>query len=109
MARRSRRRSGSGTGSGRFDEVRRMVLEGDGLLEGSIRRAAFDSGTVPPSLETYVTKVRTCAYKVTDDDVAALRSAGWSEEQIFELTVATALGAALARHDRARAAMTEVR
>jgi alkylhydroperoxidase family enzyme len=41
--------------------------------------------------------VRRHAFKVTDDDVQALRSAGYSEDQIFEMTVAAAYGAAAAR------------
>jgi hypothetical protein len=49
--------------------------------------------------------VRRHAYKVTDADVDALHTAGWSDDAIFELTVATALGAALSRRDRARKTM----
>jgi alkylhydroperoxidase family enzyme len=37
------------------------------------------------------------AYRVVDADVEALRDAGWSEEAIFELTIAAALGAGLRR------------
>ena len=102
-----KRRSPRG-GTNRFDELRRRVLDGRGELDAAIRRAAFEGGAVPPALDAYVTKVRECAYKVTDTDVAKIRAAGWSEERIFELTIATALGAALTRHDRARAALTEV-
>ena len=91
----------------RFGKLRRTVLGPRGLLDVRIRSAALDGAAVPSSLETYVAKVRECAYKVTDADVAAMRTAGWGEEEIFELTLATALGAALSRHERARAAMTE--
>ena len=42
-------------------------------------------------------KVRRHAYRVVDADVEALRAAGWSEEQLFELTVATALSVGLER------------
>lgn len=41
--------------------------------------------------------VRDASYKVTDSDIAGLKAAGFGEEEIFEVTVATALGAALDR------------
>jgi alkylhydroperoxidase family enzyme len=52
-------------------------------------------------LACYVDKVARHAYKVTDEDVEALRQAGYSEDQIFEPTVSAALDAGL---ERARAA-----
>ena len=95
-------------GAERFEKLRRQVVDGRGRLDASIRRAAFEGSPVPSSLAAYTTKVRTCAYKVTDADIEAMRAAGWNEEQIFELTVATALGAANTRQARVRAAMAEV-
>ncbi|GCE15825.1 hypothetical protein [Tengunoibacter tsumagoiensis] len=50
-------------------------------------------GEISPDLQTYVTKVRKHAYKVTDEDVEQLKQAGYSEEAIFEITLSTALGA----------------
>jgi alkylhydroperoxidase family enzyme len=41
--------------------------------------------------------VRRHAYRVVDTDVDALRAAGLSDEQIFELTIATALQQGLRR------------
>jgi alkylhydroperoxidase family enzyme len=41
--------------------------------------------------------VRRHAYRVTDADVDALRAAGLGDEQIFELTIATALTVGLER------------
>ena len=63
------------------------------------------SGPLPPELEAYVDKVARCAYRITDEDVAALRSAGHSEDAIFEITVSAALGAGFVRMDRALAAL----
>ena len=37
------------------------------------------------------------AYRITDDDIARLRSAGYDEDQIFEATVAAAVGAGVSR------------
>jgi hypothetical protein len=55
-------------------------------------RFTAESG-LPPDLHTYITKVRKHAYKVIDEDIERLRSAGYDEEAIFEITLSTALGA----------------
>ena len=52
---------------------------------------------LPAELRPYVEKVARHAYKVVDADVDGLREAGYSEDAIFELTLAAALGAAQAR------------
>ena len=59
----------------------------------------------PDAVAGYVDKVRRHAYQVTDRDIEQLREAGYSEDQIFELTVAAAYGAARLRLDRAMDAM----
>lgn len=59
-------------------------------------------GAVPPAtpeLADYLTKVRSCAYTVTDADVAVLIAAGASEDEIFEQTVAVAVEEGLRRLD----------
>ena len=43
-------------------------------------------------LESYLDKVRTRAYTITDADVQAVKDAGVSEDEIFERTVAVAVG-----------------
>jgi alkylhydroperoxidase family enzyme len=42
-------------------------------------------------LESYLDKVRTCAYSITDADTQAAKDAGVSEDEIFERTVAVAV------------------
>ena len=49
----------------------------------------------------YLAKVRERAYTVTDADVEALKAAGLSEDEIFEQTVAAAIGEGLRRLDAA--------
>lgn len=88
-----------------IDAIRAAVVDGPGTIAPSVRLAAFSSGEVPGEATAYVDKVRRHAYKVTDADVDALHTIGWSDDAIFELTVATALGAALSRRDLARRAM----
>jgi hypothetical protein len=50
---------------------------------------------LPEPLGPYVAKVRDQSYRVTDADIEALKASGLTEDEIFELTIATAVGAAL--------------
>jgi len=58
------------------------------------------SHAVPPVYADYLDKVARHAYRVTDADVAALQRAGLSDDAIFEVTIAGAVGAALGRLER---------
>ena len=49
----------------------------------------------------YLVKVRERAYSVTDADVESLKTAGVSEDEIFEQTVKAAVGEGLRRLDAA--------
>ncbi len=68
----------------------------DELIE-RLREAAQPERPAPPEFATYLEKVRLHAYKVTDHDVQALKGAGFSEDEIFEQTVSTAVAAGLER------------
>jgi hypothetical protein len=65
------------------------------LSSASVRAAAAYGDPLPPPLDSYAAKVRDAAWRVTDADFAALAAAGYSEDVIFEVTVAAALGAGL--------------
>ena len=60
---------------------------------------------MPVQLASYVDKVALHAYKVTDEDLAALQRDGNSDDVLFEATVAAALGAALGRLERGISAL----
>ena len=60
---------------------------------------------LPAALAGYVDKVAHHAYKVTDEDVGALQRAGTSDDALFEVTIAAALGAALGRLECGLAAL----
>ena len=70
----------------------------DPLVE-RLRRAAQPDREAPPEFAQYLDKVRSNAYKVTDDDIQALSEAGYSEDVIFEQTVSVAVAAGLKRLD----------
>ena len=67
-----------------------------------LRRLSATAGTPPEVMRPYLEKVRTRAYTVTDEDVDELKQAGVSEDEIFEATVAVAIGEGLRRLDAAR-------
>jgi alkylhydroperoxidase family enzyme len=71
----------------------------DDLID-RLRDAALPGRPVPAGMEGYLEKVRLHAYRVTDDDVHALRAAH-SEDAIFAATVAVAVAAGLERLDAA--------
>jgi hypothetical protein len=79
--------------------LRSAVFDAEGEVDPALRRAAGSGRTVPEIWAAYVGKVRDASYRITDHDVSALKDAGCSEEQIFEMTVAAATGAALQRLD----------
>lgn len=88
------------------------VLGRDGHLDQRQRLGAFrysescaDLGTgedeppleIDPQLEVFIEKITTYPYKVVDRDIEHIKSLGFSEDQIFEMTVAVALGAGSGR------------
>lgn len=81
------------------------ILEGDGRASPAQRRAAFDDAGLAEPLAKLIDKVAKQAAQVTDEDVAATRAAGVSEDQIFELVVCAAIGQATRQYDAALAAL----
>jgi len=81
------------------------ILEGDGKASHAQRRAAFDNAEVSEPLSTLIQKVAQHAYNVTDEDIAAARASGLSEDQIFEIAVCAAIGQATRQYETAFAAL----
>jgi hypothetical protein len=84
----------------RFEAHRRAleeaVLEQAGATDPELRRRVADRRDVPPDLAPLVDKIERHAYAVTDGDMAVLK-ATHSEDALFEIVVAGALGSALRR------------
>lgn len=87
------------------DRLATKTLDGPGKVTAALRRevatyaAAPEPGNehIPPVLMQYLTKVAMHSYRVTDADIARLKAAGYSEDELYELTVSAAFGAGLAR------------
>src|SRR5579884_3327181 len=83
------------------------VLQGDGRATQADRRAAFENAGLPEPLGTLIDKVAVQPTRITDEDVAAVKASGLSEDQIFELVICAALGQATRQYETALAALAE--
>lgn len=90
---------------GRSDaRLRQAVVEQAAWLAG--RDAPSPGDKVPETLSVLVEKVVRYAYRVTDEDINAAAGAGYDENELFDIIVAAALGAGLARRERGLAAIS---
>lgn len=90
------RRAGIGDRHGRLvAELRRSVFDSAAATDPATRSAAATGGPLPEPWESYAATVRDAAYRVTDSDIDRLKAAGHSDDEIFEITVSAAVGAAL--------------
>lgn len=87
--------------------LERRLRSGPGELAPAVRAAAIDGGPLPDSVaQRYAQTLRQHAYQLTDERLDELAGqAGWSDGQIFELTVAAAFGAAKQRLEAGLAAL----
>lgn len=85
------------------------VLGSGGKAPPELRRAAFDAAGLDDPLRTLVDKVAHNAQRVSDDDIAAARAEGLSEDQIFEIVVCAAVGRADRQYSDAIAALAAAR
>ena len=77
------------------------ALHGSGKANGDTRRAAYENASGSALLD----KVAKTAWKVTDEDVAAAKASGLSEDEIFELVVCASYGQATRQLEAALAAL----
>jgi hypothetical protein len=92
-----------------FNRLEEAVTKGRGSLESSIRVAALYGGDLVQPLREYVRRVRESGNLIADDDIGSILSAGFSQDQLFELTVAAAVGAGLVRVQVGRRAVADSR
>jgi hypothetical protein len=95
--------------SGRHAEVLQRlhdaVLTEPGSLEPATRLGLATGRAIPADLIAYAEKVARHAYRISDEDIERLRTAGYSDDEIFEVTVAVALGVGLFQRDRGLTAL----
>jgi AhpD family alkylhydroperoxidase len=88
-------------------DLRHAVLNAPATTGPALRVAAAAGDPLPEPWQSYATAVRDASYRITDADVDRLTAAGCSEDQIFEVTVAAAVGAALRSFDAGRNALAQ--
>ena len=81
------------------------ILEGEGRASRVQRRGAFDNARLGEPMGTLVSKVAEQPTNVTDEDFAAARASGLSEDQIFEMVVSAAIGQATRQYNTALTAL----
>jgi hypothetical protein len=82
------------------------IQEGEGHAPKTQRCAAFNNAGLADPVSTLIDKVAKCSYRITDQDIAAAKESGLSEDQIFELVVCAAVGQAARQYDVAFAALS---
>jgi alkylhydroperoxidase family enzyme len=87
------------------DATASALLRGPAATDAVLREAVA-AGRPPEELRALVAKIRSRAYTVTDGDLDALRTR-YSEDQLFEIIVSAAFGAARERLDAARRALED--
>jgi len=92
----------------RVNKLIETLLGTPGESDMELRRAIFEEtragaggarGPRGAELRVLVEKIDQHPWMIGDDDFQKLRAAGYSEDQIFELTVAAALGAGVRRFE----------
>jgi AhpD family alkylhydroperoxidase len=86
-------------------DLRHAVLDAPATTDPALRAAVAAGGPLPEPWRSYATTVRDASYTITDADIDRLTAAGHTEDEIFEVTVAAAVGAALRSFDAGRRAL----
>jgi hypothetical protein len=83
------------------------VLHGPGQAPAELRAGAFSNAGLPSPLQALIGKVVASPAHVTDADFAAAKASGFSEDQLFELVIAAAVGQSARLYDAGLAALAE--
>jgi AhpD family alkylhydroperoxidase len=87
------------------DNIRHSVLDARAVTDPKLRAAAARGDELPEPWRAYPSTVRDASYRITDTDVERLVAADCTEDEIFEVTVAAAVGAAMDGYDAGRRAL----
>jgi predicted metal-dependent phosphotriesterase family hydrolase len=88
--------------------VKRLV-SGDGTTSPEDRVRAFNHADLTEPLEMLLAEVATGAGHVTDEAIDRAKMAGFTEDQIFELVVCAAVGAATRQYESGLTALAHTR
>ncbi|GAA1022027.1 MULTISPECIES: carboxymuconolactone decarboxylase family protein [Amycolatopsis] len=88
----------AGTHEDPVENMRYSVFTGPAVTDQALRGAAASGDGLPAPLQPFAAKVRDASYRLTDDDFAELATK-YREDEVYEITVAAAVGAALRSFD----------
>jgi hypothetical protein len=95
--------------SDRFERLRarlaEAILGAPGESDPAERGKAMEGEGATPELTAFLERVQLHAYRITDEEVAALKAAGIGDDRLFELTLSAALGASRKRLEAGLRAM----
>jgi alkylhydroperoxidase/carboxymuconolactone decarboxylase family protein YurZ len=83
------------------------ILNGPATAPLETRRNAFDNSDLHEPLAVLVDKVARRSFQVTDADFEAAAAAGFTEDQLFEVVICAAVGAASRQYQAGLAALAE--
>jgi hypothetical protein len=93
----------------KLEALAAAILDGRGVLPPEARHAAARNDRVPEPFADYLDTIHRHAYRVTDRMVAGLAEAGASDDEVFEISVAAAFGAARERLEASLRAVQDAR
>ncbi|MBB1158630.1 hypothetical protein [Amycolatopsis dendrobii] len=80
------------------ENMRYSVFTAPAVTDPALRTAAATGDGLPAPLQPFTEKVRDASYRLTDADFAELKTK-YQEDEVYEITVAAAVGAALRSFD----------
>ena len=83
----------------KMTRLHHAVTASPASLPADVRQAITAGQKISGPLGSYVRRVAEQAYDITDEDIASLHAANFTDDEIFEATVSSALGAGLFRLD----------
>lgn len=86
-------------------DLRHAVLVAPARTDPTLRAAAAAGDPLPEPWQSYATAVRDASDTITDADIDRLTAAEHTEDEIYEVTVAAAVGAALRSYDAGHRAL----
>jgi hypothetical protein len=83
------------------------VLNGEGRASAEQRARAFAGDGLAPPLDELIGKVAHRPAQVTEEDLAAAKASGCTEDQLFELVICAAVGQSARLYEAGLAALAE--
>jgi hypothetical protein len=83
------------------------LLNGDGEASAQDRARAFHNNGLTPPLDALIAKVADSPTQVTASDLAAAKTSGRTEDQVFELVVCAAVGKSTRLYEAGLTALAE--